>query len=151
MRKFQFEAAPFFLAFVLGPMFERTFRQSLISSHGDLLIFFKRPLSVIFMALAFLVIASNFVNLKSKWAKKRREAAPYGQRLSAGVLLVFAALFIMQAIHYGIGSPRNPEPGFFPAMLEVSVCLDPGALDQRGLLQEGPTEGKKSLDGSKMA
>ena len=36
MRKFQFEATPFFLAFVLGPMFERTFRQSfLISSPAE--------------------------------------------------------------------------------------------------------------------
>jgi len=142
MRKLQFEATPFFLAFILGPMFERTFRQSLISSHGDLLIFFKRPISVIFMVFAFLVIASNFVNIKSKWAKKQREIIPYGELPSAGVLLVFSILFFLQAIHYRIGSPRNPEPGFFPAILGSIL----GFLTL-GLLMKGTFFGKTAQKG----
>ena len=117
MRKFQFEPTPFFLAFILGPRFEMTFRQSLIYSHGDLLVFFKRPISVIFMIAAFLVIASNFVNVKKRWAKKEGETAPYGQIRSALVLLVFAVLFFLQATHYRTGSLRSPEPGLFPAIL----------------------------------
>ncbi len=93
------------------------FRQSLIYSHGDLLVFFKRPISVIFMIAAFLVIASNFINVKKRWAKKEGETAPYGQIRSALVLLVFAVLFFLQATLYRTGSLRSPEPGLFPAIL----------------------------------
>jgi len=117
MRKFQFEPTPFFLAFILGPRFEMTFRQSLIYSHGDLLVFFKRPISVIFMIAAFLVIASNFVNVKKRLVKKEGEIASYGQALSAVALLVFAALFFLQATHYRTGSLRSPEPGLFSAIV----------------------------------
>ena len=121
MRKFQFEATPFFLAFILGPRFEMTFRQSLIYSHGDLLVFFKRPISVVFMIAAFLVIASNFVNVKKRWVRKEEETVPYGQISSAWVLLVFAALFFLQAVHYRTGSLRSPEPGLFPAILSGTL------------------------------
>jgi putative tricarboxylic transport membrane protein len=116
MRKFQFEPTPFFLAFILGPRFEMTFRQSLIYSHGDLLVFFKRPISVIFMIAALLVIASNFVNVKKKLTKKGK-TSPYGQTSSVLVLLIFGVLFVLQAIYYRTGSLRAPEPGLFPAIL----------------------------------
>jgi len=115
MRKFDFEPAPFILAFILGPMFEMSFRQSLIYSYGDLLVFFKRPISAAFMVLAFLVIASNLVGIKKRL--KRVEVSLFGQRSSALVLLAVAVLFLFQATRYRIGSLMNPEPGFFPAVL----------------------------------
>jgi len=49
-----------------------TFRQSLIYSHGDLLVFFKRPISVVFMIAAFLVIAVEFCECKEKMGQERR-------------------------------------------------------------------------------
>jgi len=49
MRKTDFEAAPFALAFVLSGLLETNFRQSLILSDGSLLIFFKRPISLFFI------------------------------------------------------------------------------------------------------
>jgi len=55
MRKTGFEAAPFLLALILGPIMENSFRQSLTISHGSLGIFFWRPISA---ALVILGIAS---------------------------------------------------------------------------------------------
>ena len=49
MRKLDIELAPLVLAFVLGPLFEDSLRQSLVISRGDLMIFFYRPLSLIFL------------------------------------------------------------------------------------------------------
>ena len=56
MRKFGFEGAPFLLAFILGPMLENTFRQSLV--YRDPLIFFKRPLSLVLLTISLLLLLS---------------------------------------------------------------------------------------------
>ena len=46
MKKFGYEGAPLVLAFVLSPMLENAFRQSLIMSAGGFGIFFFRPISL---------------------------------------------------------------------------------------------------------
>jgi putative tricarboxylic transport membrane protein len=46
MRKFGYEGAPLVLAFVLSPMMENAFRQSLIMSAGGFGIFLSRPISL---------------------------------------------------------------------------------------------------------
>jgi len=56
MRKFGYEAAPLVLAFVLGPMLENNLRKSLILSRGDFSIFFSRPISLVCLILAFLIL-----------------------------------------------------------------------------------------------
>lgn len=61
MRKYEFEPGPLVLAFVLGSILENSFRQSLIISNGSLLIFITRPLSIIFIAIAVLLIATQFL------------------------------------------------------------------------------------------
>jgi putative tricarboxylic transport membrane protein len=61
LRKFDFEAAPLMLAFILGPIWETAWRQSLVISEGKFLIFLEKPISV--GALAFgvcLIITSGF-------------------------------------------------------------------------------------------
>ena len=59
--KFEFEAAPFVLAVVLGPMMEKACRQSLIMSQGDFTIFVTRPITaVIFGITAFLLFFPLF-------------------------------------------------------------------------------------------
>jgi len=55
-RKFEFEAAPFILAVVLGPMMEKAFRQSLIMFQGDLSIFISRPISGVIFGLAVILL-----------------------------------------------------------------------------------------------
>jgi putative tricarboxylic transport membrane protein len=55
-RKFDFEAAPFILAVVLGPMMETAFRQSVIMSQGEFTIFLSRPLSGVILGIAILLL-----------------------------------------------------------------------------------------------
>ena len=50
LKRFGFERPPLILAFVLGPLVETAFRQSLISSSGSFTIFVTRPLSAVFPA-----------------------------------------------------------------------------------------------------
>ena len=61
MRKMKYEAGPFILAFILGPMFENSLRQSLMMSHGSFTIFLTRPLTLSFVVVAFLMIISPFI------------------------------------------------------------------------------------------
>jgi putative tricarboxylic transport membrane protein len=60
-RKFEFEAAPFILAVVLGPMMEKAFRQSLIMFQGDLSVFIRRPISGVIFGLAVVLIVIPFI------------------------------------------------------------------------------------------
>jgi putative tricarboxylic transport membrane protein len=55
-RKFEFEAAPFILAVVLGPMMEKTFRQTLIMFQGDFSVFIRRPISGVIFGLAAVLL-----------------------------------------------------------------------------------------------
>jgi putative tricarboxylic transport membrane protein len=57
MKKFKYEAAPLILAFVLSPLLENALRQSLLMSHGSFSIFFTRPISLIQMIVAILLLA----------------------------------------------------------------------------------------------
>jgi len=56
-RKLGYEPAPLILAFILGKMLEKAFRQSMAMSSGSLLIFWQRPIAAICIlsTLAFLV------------------------------------------------------------------------------------------------
>jgi len=52
MRKLNYPVAPAVLAIVLGPLAERSLRQSLLASQGDVMIFIERPLSATCIAIA---------------------------------------------------------------------------------------------------
>jgi putative tricarboxylic transport membrane protein len=58
MRKFDYEPAPLMLAFILGPMLEKSTRQSLIVSHGSPMIFFTRPIPLVLIVVALFTILS---------------------------------------------------------------------------------------------
>ena len=70
MKKTGFEPAPLIMAYILCPFLEEAFRQSLIKSHGDFSIFFKRPISAMILAVAFLFIFTNvFTGIKERRKK----------------------------------------------------------------------------------
>jgi putative tricarboxylic transport membrane protein len=73
MRRFDYEPAPMVLAFVLGPMFENSMRQSLKLSGGRFSIFFSRPVSVTLLVLAALVLVSYFVFKKQRAVLDEKE------------------------------------------------------------------------------
>jgi len=64
-KKFGFESPPLILAFVLGPLIEAAFRQSLIISGGSFTIFVTRPISAFFSVVALCVVASAFMKKRS--------------------------------------------------------------------------------------
>ena len=72
MRKYQFEGAPMVLAFVLGPMLERSLRQSLLLSDGSFSVFFVRPISAGGMIATLLILISCIIPS----LRKKREEIP---------------------------------------------------------------------------
>lgn len=69
MRKFDFEPAPLAMAYVLSPILESSFRQSLSLSGGSFAVFFSRPISVVCMAL---VVALLIFQIVSSSVTRRR-------------------------------------------------------------------------------
>jgi putative tricarboxylic transport membrane protein len=70
-RKLQFELGPLLLAFVLGRILERSLRQSLLISRGDVSIFFARPISAVFLAVVALMILASIGMVLYKRAKAK--------------------------------------------------------------------------------
>lgn len=70
LRKFKYEEAPLVLAFILGPMLETAFRQSLIISNGKLSIFLERPISAIALIIASLLFISTGLSYFRKAKQK---------------------------------------------------------------------------------
>jgi len=73
MRKMKYPAAPLVLALVLGPMVERSLRQSLTISHGDMGIFFSRPISATLMTIALLSLFAPL--LRTMWIRYKKGKA----------------------------------------------------------------------------
>lgn len=75
LRKADYPLAPLVLALVLGPLMEKSFRQTLIAEQGNVLAFVERPLSGLFIALALVFFALPLLKrMRSK--PKKEEIAP---------------------------------------------------------------------------
>jgi putative tricarboxylic transport membrane protein len=61
MRKFRYEGAPLVLAFVLGPMLEYSFKQSLVMSNGSFVIFISSTISSICFSMVLLMLMSALI------------------------------------------------------------------------------------------
>jgi putative tricarboxylic transport membrane protein len=73
MRKFGFEPAPLAMAYVLSPILESSFRQSLSLSGGSFAIFFSRPISLVCMG--FVVVLLIFQIVSSNISRRRMKIA----------------------------------------------------------------------------
>ena len=69
LRTLNYPVAPAVLAIVLGPLAERSLRQSLLASQGDPLIFVERPISATCMFLALVLVA---IPLGRRLLRRRR-------------------------------------------------------------------------------
>lgn len=67
MKKTDFEGAPLVLAFILSPMIENAFKQSMTMSLGSMAIFFERPISLVLMMVAFLSILTTLLPIIRGW------------------------------------------------------------------------------------
>jgi putative tricarboxylic transport membrane protein len=66
MRKYKYEAAALILGYVLGPMIERSLRQSLLISDGSFAIFFTHPISAVTLGVALLLLLSSITGFAKK-------------------------------------------------------------------------------------
>jgi putative tricarboxylic transport membrane protein len=73
LRKLGFESGPLLLAFVLGPIIERSLRQSLLISGGSFTIFAQKPISAVLIILFAALVLGQLVALRRK--KKRASGA----------------------------------------------------------------------------
>ena len=60
LRKLDFPLAPIVLTLILAPMMERSLRQSLEMSQGDLSIFLKAPIALALLSLAAVILVAPF-------------------------------------------------------------------------------------------
>lgn len=78
----RFPAAPFLIAFILGPMLENSFRQSLLMSRGSPDIFIRGPITILFWCLTIFSVVM-IIRATLRAARLKREAAKAATRISA--------------------------------------------------------------------
>jgi putative tricarboxylic transport membrane protein len=78
MRKVGLKEPPFLLALVLGPIMERSLRQSLLMSHGSLGIFFSRSISALLICLGLAILITPFIPGLKKRKKQLSEEVGKG-------------------------------------------------------------------------
>jgi putative tricarboxylic transport membrane protein len=64
LRHLEIPLAPMVLTLVLGPLMERSLRESLEISQGDFSVFINRPISAVLIALGLLIICSPLLKLR---------------------------------------------------------------------------------------
>ena len=73
LRKLNYPVAPAVLAIVLGPLAERSLRQSLLASQGDMFTFVERPISGVCIFLALVLV--SYPLIKNFRARRSAKAA----------------------------------------------------------------------------
>ena len=75
--KMEFSIPPIILGLILGGILEKNFRRAMVLSAGDWTTFFTRPISCVFIIIAFLSLIYPFVlaHLKRRKAAKKGEQA----------------------------------------------------------------------------
>ena len=76
MMRLDVPAAPFLIAFILGPLLEDNFRQSMLMSNGDFSILFRSVITWVFWALTAFTL---FFLIKSSLAAKPPEINESGE------------------------------------------------------------------------
>lgn len=71
MRKANYEPAPLLVGLVLGPVMERSLRQALIISHGNVSGLWESPISVVLLAMAVLAAVVPLVLKARRWQMSR--------------------------------------------------------------------------------
>jgi putative tricarboxylic transport membrane protein len=80
MRKTGFEPGPLILALALGEILERSFRQSMLISNGDLSIFVTRPVAAVILLCAAALVFTPFITA----VRRRRVSSATRPRTGSG-------------------------------------------------------------------
>jgi putative tricarboxylic transport membrane protein len=122
MRKFRYEGTLLILGYVLGPLLERSLRQSLLISGGSFIIFINRPISGVTLAIASVLLLSYalpFVKRRRQKYETLSEARPTGgirmksyDQASSLFWLAVSISVLIGSLRMGMGTLRNPGMGF---------------------------------------
>jgi putative tricarboxylic transport membrane protein len=61
MKKFNYDPASLIMGFILGPLMEKSLRQALIISHGSFMTFLDKPICMVALSLAVLLLITNII------------------------------------------------------------------------------------------
>lgn len=75
MKKFKYEPTPLIMGFILGPLMERSLRQALIISHGSFTPFLEKPICLVVLSSAALILITNI----TPYIRSRRLAVGTGE------------------------------------------------------------------------
>ncbi len=75
MNKFEYEPTPLIMGFILGPLMEKSLRQALIISHGSFTSFFNKPICMVALSLAAVLLITNIM----PYIRARRLAVGSGE------------------------------------------------------------------------
>jgi len=75
LRRLRYDVAPVVLGFILAPMLEMAFRQSLAMSGGDYAIFLQRPIAITLFAIGALVLLLGLVPPLLRKRVRHKQAA----------------------------------------------------------------------------
>jgi putative tricarboxylic transport membrane protein len=82
LRKFKFDMAPLVLALVLGPVTEKSFRQTLVMARGDISLIFCRPITAVLLSLG---LSAIILSAYWRWrAARKRVTGNHGEPTSIG-------------------------------------------------------------------
>jgi putative tricarboxylic transport membrane protein len=73
LKKLEFPLAPVVLAAVLGPLMEKSLRQSLVLLDGNVLGFFRRPISALLLCAALLLLLVPILRSLRRWRSEGRQ------------------------------------------------------------------------------
>ncbi|RUY04141.1 tripartite tricarboxylate transporter permease, partial [Mesorhizobium sp. M2A.F.Ca.ET.040.01.1.1] len=73
MRRFDFPTAPVIIGMILGPLAETQFRRAMTIENGDWTVFFRHPLSLTLLTLAFIGLVGPHI---WAWIEHRRRRGP---------------------------------------------------------------------------
>ena len=81
MREMDYPMAPMVLGIVLGDILDKNLRRALVLADGNIVDFFKHPISLVIIALIVLTIVSRMAWFKAGWAAgKRLILSPFRRR-----------------------------------------------------------------------
>ncbi|WP_292125043.1 tripartite tricarboxylate transporter permease, partial [Mesorhizobium sp.] len=73
MRRFDFPTAPVIIGMILGPLAETQFRRAMTIANGDWTVFYRHPLSLTLLTLAFIGLVGPHI---WAWIERRRTRGP---------------------------------------------------------------------------
>ena len=130
LRKLRYDVAPIVLGFILAPMLEMAFRQSLAMSGGEYTIFLHRPITVALLAVGLLLLTIGLVPaVMRRRARLKRSGRMKIQRNAEGRRLmrpVTFGLWILVAVSPAVPAQAQAQDKYPSKPVTLLLGYPPG-------------------------